>query len=78
MGSAVHVAQPHPNIPFRLVYPRNGRSIALVGRRADCALVRQAKKCFHAPGDTAETLDYRRMAGVVDGVMNTVVEMAGG
>jgi len=27
---------------------------------------------YHAPGDTAATLDYRRMAGVVDGVLNAV------
>ncbi len=28
---------------------------------------------YHAPGDTPATLDYRRMAGVVDGVVNAVV-----
>ena len=28
---------------------------------------------YHAPGDTAETLDYRRMAGVVEGVANSVI-----
>lgn len=27
---------------------------------------------YHSPGDTPETLDYERMAGVVDGVMNAV------
>lgn len=27
---------------------------------------------YHSPGDTVETLDYKRMAGVVDGVMNAV------
>jgi hypothetical protein len=28
---------------------------------------------YHAPGDTAASLDYRRMAGVVDGVLNAVL-----
>lgn len=33
---------------------------------------------YHAPGDTAASLDYRRMAGVVDGVLNAVLHLAGG
>jgi len=28
---------------------------------------------YHAPGDTPETLDYRRMAGVIDGVASAVL-----
>lgn len=32
---------------------------------------------YHAPGDTPETLDYERMAGVVDGVMNAVSRAPG-
>jgi len=28
----------------------------------------------HSPEDTASTLDYRRMAGVVDGVANVVLQ----
>jgi hypothetical protein len=32
---------------------------------------------YHTPGDTAETLDYERMAGVVDGVLNAVRHIAG-
>jgi len=28
---------------------------------------------YHSPGDTAATLDYERMAGVVDGVCNAVL-----
>jgi Zn-dependent M28 family amino/carboxypeptidase len=32
---------------------------------------------YHSPGDTAETLDYERMAGVVDGVMNAVSQRRG-
>lgn len=31
---------------------------------------------YHAPGDTAASLDYRRMAGVVDGVLNAVLHLA--
>ena len=27
---------------------------------------------YHAASDTAQTLDYERMAGVVDGVFNAV------
>jgi hypothetical protein len=30
---------------------------------------------YHAPGDTAASLDYRRMAGVVDGVLNAVLQL---
>jgi len=33
---------------------------------------------YHAPGDTAASLDFRRMAGVVDGVLNAVLHLAGG
>ena len=32
---------------------------------------------YHAATDTAETLDYQRMADVVDGVLSTVVQLAG-
>jgi Zn-dependent M28 family amino/carboxypeptidase len=32
---------------------------------------------YHAATDTADTLDYQRMAGVVDGVLSTVVMLAG-
>jgi hypothetical protein len=32
---------------------------------------------YHTPGDTAGTLDYERMAGVVDGVLNAVLHLAG-
>jgi len=31
---------------------------------------------YHSPGDTADTLDYERMAGVVDGVLNAVLHLA--
>ncbi|HEX7181337.1 MAG TPA: M28 family peptidase [Thermoanaerobaculia bacterium] len=31
---------------------------------------------YHSPGDTADTLDYPRMAGVVDGVLNAVLHAA--
>jgi Zn-dependent M28 family amino/carboxypeptidase len=31
---------------------------------------------YHSPTDTAETLDYRRLAGVVDGVFSAVVDLA--
>jgi|SoiMethySBSTD1v2_1073268.scaffolds.fasta_scaffold269354_3 Zn-dependent M28 family amino/carboxypeptidase len=31
---------------------------------------------YHSPTDTADTLDYRRLAGVVDGVFSTVVHLA--
>lgn len=37
----------------------------------DTAFVRNPH--YHSPGDTASTLDYRRMAGVVDGVANAVL-----
>lgn len=30
---------------------------------------------YHTPGDTAATLDYERMAGVVDGVLNAVLHL---
>lgn len=32
---------------------------------------------YHTPGDTAGTLDYLRMAGVVDGVLNAVLHLSG-
>lgn len=32
---------------------------------------------YHSATDTADSLDYRRMAGVVDGVFNTVLHLAG-
>ncbi len=32
---------------------------------------------YHTPDDTAGTLDYERMAGVVDGVLNAVLHLAG-
>jgi hypothetical protein len=32
---------------------------------------------YHAPGDTAGTLDYRRMARVVEGVENAVIRADG-
>jgi hypothetical protein len=32
---------------------------------------------YHSPGDTAETLDYRRMARVVEGVANAVLHAPG-
>lgn len=32
---------------------------------------------YHTPGDTAGTLDYERMAGVVDGVLNAVLHISG-
>jgi hypothetical protein len=31
---------------------------------------------YHEAGDTADTLDYRRMAGVVDGVLSLIVHLA--
>lgn len=31
---------------------------------------------YHTPGDTAATLDYERMAGTVDGVLNAVLHLA--
>jgi Zn-dependent M28 family amino/carboxypeptidase len=31
---------------------------------------------YHTADDTADTLDYRRMAGVVDGVANAVLHLA--
>ena len=37
----------------------------------DTAFVRNPN--YHSPEDTASTLDYRRMAGVVDGVANAVL-----
>lgn len=33
---------------------------------------------YHATGDVPESLDYARMAGVVDGVVAAVVRLAGG
>lgn len=109
---------------LRLLYPRTGNFVALVGRWPDRDLVRTAKKCFRgativpavsysgpliqdvdlsdqrnywAPGyhafmvtdtaflrnpnyhtsrDTPETLDYQRMAGIVDGVLSTIAHLA--
>ena len=31
---------------------------------------------YHGPDDTADRLDYKGMAGVVDGVFNAVVSLA--
>jgi hypothetical protein len=33
---------------------------------------------YHGPGDRPETLDYPRMATIVDGVLNAVLHLAGG
>ena len=33
---------------------------------------------YHTPQDTAATLDYERMAGVVDGVDNAVLALSSG
>lgn len=41
----------------------------------DTSFVRNAN--YHTPADTAETLDYERMAGVVDGVFNAVLHLSG-
>ncbi len=41
----------------------------------DTAFVRNPG--YHTPDDTAATLDYERMAGVVDGVLNSVLHLAG-
>jgi hypothetical protein len=116
--------QPNVNPLIHLLYPENGRFIALVGRWDDRDLARTAKKCFrgatevqavsysgpvslgsdlsdqrnywalgypglmvtdtafmrnpnyHGKTDTADSLDYRRMAGVVDGIANTAVHLA--
>lgn len=38
----------------------------------DTAFVRNPN--YHSPEDTASTLDYRRMAGVVDGIANVVLD----
>lgn len=40
----------------------------------DTAFVRNA--AYHTPADTAETLDYDRMARVVDGALNAVLHLA--
>jgi Zn-dependent M28 family amino/carboxypeptidase len=42
----------------------------------DTSSVRNAN--YHTPADTAATLDYRRMAGVVDGVLNAVLYLSEG
>jgi hypothetical protein len=40
----------------------------------DTAFMRNAK--YHTPDDTPDTLDYGKMAGVVDGALNTVLHLA--
>jgi hypothetical protein len=49
-------------------YWRNGYNAVMV---TDTAFLRNPH--YHTAGDTAATLDYRRMAGVVDGVSNAVL-----
>jgi Zn-dependent M28 family amino/carboxypeptidase len=115
--------QPWPSAVLRLLYPRRGDFIAVVGRWADRDLTRSVKRAmrgaesvggvpvhsftgprsagidasdqlsywdagipavmitdtsflrnpnYHNPGDTADTLDYERMAGVVTEVFNAL------
>jgi hypothetical protein len=115
--------QPWPSAVLRLLYPRRGDFIAVVGRWADRELTRSVKRAmrgaqgaggvpvhsftgprsagidasdqlsywdagipavmitdtsflrnpnYHNPGDTADTLDYERMAGVVTEVFNAL------
>ena len=54
-------------------YWRNGWTAVMV---TDTAFVRNPH--YHTAGDTAATLDYARMAAVVDGVQNAVLVLAGG
>ena len=116
--------QPSAGSLLHLLYPSDGRFVALAGRWRDRSVVRRAKRCFrgatdlsavsysgpigpgidlsdqrnywaqgfpaimvtdtgpirnlnyHTATDTADSLDYRRMAGVVDGVFSTVVHLA--
>ncbi|MEO8502337.1 MAG: M28 family peptidase [Acidobacteriota bacterium] len=53
-------------------YWANGFAAVLV---TDTAFLRNPN--YHAPGDRPETLDYERMARVVDGVANAVLQPAG-
>jgi hypothetical protein len=53
-------------------YWRQGWTAVMV---TDTAFVRNGN--YHTAGDTADTLDYRRMAAVVDGVQNAVLTLAG-
>jgi Zn-dependent M28 family amino/carboxypeptidase len=55
----------------QLSYWDRGISAVMV---TDTAFVRNAG--YHTPADTAATLDYDRMAGVVDGVLNTVLHLS--
>jgi hypothetical protein len=52
-------------------YWANGYSAFMV---TDTAFMRNMN--YHGRGDTADSLDYRRMAGVVDGVLCTAVQLA--
>jgi hypothetical protein len=52
-------------------YWRNGYSAVMV---TDTAFVRNPH--YHTAGDTPDTLDYRRMAAVVDGVHNALLHLA--
>ena len=52
-------------------YWRHGFPAVMV---TDTAFLRNPH--YHAPGDTADTLDYARMAAVVDGVHNVVLALA--
>jgi hypothetical protein len=54
-------------------YWANGYDAVMV---TDTAFLRNPN--YHAPGDRPETLDYVRMAGVVDGVANAVRWAAAG
>ncbi len=53
-------------------YWRIGTSAVMV---TDTAFLRNPQ--YHAPGDRPETLDYARMAQVVDGIANAVLWLAG-
>lgn len=111
------------NVFLRILYPRSGDFIAVVGRWSDRSLIRKIKKCFrgasdlrafsysgpiiigadlsdhlnywlegyqavmitdtaflrnphyHTSSDTADTLDYQRMASVVDGVLSSIFHL---
>ena len=52
-------------------YWRHGLPAVMV---TDTAFMRNPR--YHTAADTADTLDYRRMALVVNGVLNAVLQLA--
>jgi hypothetical protein len=72
-GRELHRARETSDASDQRNYWRHGWSAVLV---TDTAYLRNPN--YHTARDTAETLDYQAMAGVVDGVLNATLVLSSG